>query len=88
MKDMKWHIVDGDNYPLCWDYDGWESERAIEFDSELEAIGFLKIIRHKYPDFKIYDAQIIKSILYYDGGYVSGAEAKRLMVEELNEKVV
>lgn len=88
MKDMKWYIIDGDNYPLCWDNNEWFSERAIEFDTEEEAKDFLAMVFLNYPDFKMNGARIIESILYYDGGYVSGAEAKRLMVEELNEKIV
>ena len=85
MREIKWHIINGDNNPLCWEYDGWESERAIEFESEEEAKDFLKMVLLNYPDFKMNGARIVESILYYDGGYVSGAEAKRLMMEELNE---
>lgn len=43
MRELKWHIVDGDDSPLCWEYDGWESERAIEFDSKEEATEFVKM---------------------------------------------
>ena len=86
MREMKWHIIDGNNNPLCWECDGWESERAIEFDSEEEAKDFLAMIFLNYPDFRLSGVRIIESILYYDGGYVSGAEAKRLMMEELNNE--
>lgn len=88
MKDMKWHIVDGDNYPLCWECDDWESERAIEFDTEEEAKDFLAMVFLNYPDFRLNGVRIVKSILYYDGGYISGTRAMELMMEELNEKVV
>ena len=86
MREMKWHIIDGDNNPLCWEYDGWESERAIEFESEEEAKDFLAMVFLNYLDFRLNGVRIIESILYYDGGYVSGAEAKRLMMEELNNE--
>ncbi len=87
MRELKWHIVDGDNNPLCWEYEGWESERAIEFDSEEEAKDFLKMVLLNYPNFKMNGARIVESILYYDGGYISGARAVELMMEELNERI-
>ena len=86
MTDMKWHIVDGNNNPLCWEYDGWESERAIEFESEEEAKDFLAMVFLNYPNFRLNGVRIVESILYYESGYVSGAEAKRLMEEELNDE--
>lgn len=46
---------------------------------------FMKMMLLNYPDFRMNEAHITKIILFYDGGYVSGAEAKRLMMEELNE---
>ena len=87
MRELKWHIVDGDNNPLCWEYEGWESERAIEFDSEEEAKDFLKMVLLNYPNFKMNGARIVESILYYDGGYISGTRAVELMMEELNERI-
>ena len=88
MRNMKWYIVDGSNNPLCWEYGGWESERVIEFESEEEAKDFLKMVLLNYPDFRMNGAHIVESILYYESGYVSGAEATKLIEEELNEKVV
>lgn len=87
MRDMKWHIVDGNRNPLCWDNNDWYSEQVIEFESEEEAKEFLKMVFLNYPGFRINGVNIVKSILYYDGGYISGAEARRLMVEELNERI-
>lgn len=84
MRELKWHIADEDNNPLCWEYNGWESEHAIEFESEEEAKEFLKMVLLNYSDFRINGVRIVESILYYDGGYISGAEAKRLMMEELD----
>ena len=43
MRELKWHIVDGDDSPLCWEYGGWESERVIEFVSKEEATEFVKM---------------------------------------------
>lgn len=37
-----------------------------------------------YPDFRMNEAHITKTILFYDGGYVSGAKAMKLM-KKLNE---
>lgn len=84
MRDMKWYIIDRDNNPLCWDNNEWYSDQAIEFESEEEAKDFLVMVVLNYPDFRLNGARIVESMLYYDGGYVSGAEAKRLMMEELN----
>lgn len=84
MRELKWHIINDDDCPLCWDNSNWESDRAIEFESKEEAKEFLKMVLLNYPDFKINGAHIVEVILYYDGGYVSGAEAKKMMLEELN----
>ena len=43
MREFKWHIVDGNDNPLCWEYDGWESERAVEFGSKEKATEFMKM---------------------------------------------
>lgn len=66
------------------EHDGWESERAIEFESKEEAKEFMKMVLLNYPDFRMNEAHITKTILFYDGGYVSAAEAKKLMLKELN----
>lgn len=80
MKNIKWYIINEDNNLLCW-----ENERAIEFECEEEAKEFLKMVLLKYPDFKMEELYITKAIVFYDGGYVSGAEATRLMLKELNK---
>ena len=38
-----------------------------------------------YSDFRINEAHITKTILFYDVGYILGAEVEKLMLEELNE---
>ena len=85
MREMKWHIVDVNDNPLCWYNENWGSERAVEFDSKEEAKEFLEMVMLNYSDFKMNGAIIVRSILFYDGGYVSGVEETRLMEEELNE---
>lgn len=64
MRELKWYIVDGDDNPLCWKHDGWESECAIEFESEEEAKKFMKMVILNYPDFRMNDARITKTILF------------------------
>ena len=61
-----------------------ESERAIEFDSKEEAFKFWEYINYYYPEVGREIYRIEETIHYYDGGYVSGAEAKRVRLEELN----
>lgn len=47
-----------------------ESERAIEFDSKEEATEFMKMVLLNYPDFKMNSSHIVRTILFYDGGYI------------------
>lgn len=61
MREMKWHIFNEDNNPLCLE------DRAIEFDTEEEAVDFFltffgEITKENCPN-------IVQGILYYDGGY-------------------
>lgn len=58
---------------------------AIEFDTREEALEFMKIVFLNYPNLETDGANVTEGILYYNSGYVSGAEAKRLMEEELGE---
>lgn len=44
----------------------------------------MKMVLLNYPDFRINEAHITKTILFYDGDYVSGARAMKLM-KKLNE---
>jgi hypothetical protein len=66
IRDMKYNIVQkGTNYPLTWD------NRAIDFDSEDEAVNFADVAGIRLG----VDGDIKHQILYYDGGYISGQEA-------------
>lgn len=85
MREPKWHLYNKDDEPLCWENDEWESEKLIDFDTFEEASKFSEYVNHYYPEVGRQTFQIKKTIHYYDSGYISGAEAKRLMEEELNE---
>ena len=75
IRDMKYNIVQREtNYPLTWD------DKAIDFGSEDEAAHFANECGIRLG----VDAEIKHQILYYDGGYISGAEALTLL---LNERV-
>ena len=86
MREMKWHLFDKNWNPLCWDNENWESERAIEFDTMEEAVEFWGKIQQHYPEIGRELSHVKDTLLYYDGGYVSGAEATKLMEEELNNE--
>ena len=45
----------------------------------------MKMVLLNYPDFRMNEAHIIKTILFYDGGYISGARVMKLMMKKLNE---
>ena len=64
--------------------DEWESEKLIDFDTVEEAFKFWDYVKYYYPEAGRQIYGLKKTIHYYDGGYVSGAEAKKLMLEELN----
>ena len=86
MREMKWHLYNKDEEPLCWENDEWESEKLIDFDTFEEALKFWEYVNYYYPEVgkQIYGMKEI--IHYYDGGYVSGARAMELMMEELNNE--
>lgn len=73
IRPMKWHIYNPENLPLCWD------DAAIDFDSESEAQAFADA----HPEIGEY--VIKEDILYYDGGYISGAEVILRDIEESEE---
>ena len=73
IRGMNYNIVQREtNYPLTWD------DKAIDFDSEAEAVHFADECGIRLG----VDADIKHQILYYDGGYISGAEALTLFLEE------
>ena len=72
IRGMNYNIVQKKtNYPLTWD------DRAIDFGSEDEAAHFANECGIRLG----VEADIKHQILYYDGGYISGAEALTLMLE-------
>ena len=87
MREPKWHLYNKNNEPLCWKNDEWESEKLIDFDTIEEAFKFWDYVNYYYPEAGRQIYGLKKTIHYYDGGYVSGVEAKRLMLEELNEHI-
>jgi hypothetical protein len=73
IRGMNYNIVQKKtNYPLTW------NDRAIDFGSEDEAAHFANECGIRLG----VEADIKHQILYYDGGYISGAEALTLMLEE------
>lgn len=86
VRPMKFHIYNHDLEPLCWEENFWDCDKAIEFDSNAEAVEFLILIAIHYP--LIYEELwgIKEDILYYDGGYIHGALAMELMKKELKEE--
>lgn len=73
IRGMNYNIVQKKtNYPLTW------NDKAIDFGSEDEAAHFANECGIRLG----VEAEIKKQILYYDGGYISGAEALTLMLEE------
>ena len=74
MRDMTYNIINKElNAPLCWD------DKAIDFESEAEATAFALAAGIDLKE----EAEIKYQILYYDGGYISGKEALKLLNEEL-----
>ena len=67
VRDMKWHIYNMNNEPLCWD------DKALEFDTLESANKFFKDVEKVISeDGGILDnAIIVEDILYYDGGYIN-----------------
>ena len=73
IRGMNYNIVQKKtNYPLTW------NDRAIDFGSEDEAAHFANECGIRLG----VEADIKHQILYYDGGYISGAEALTLFLEE------
>ena len=59
IRPMKWHILNKST--------GADKDRAIEFNTQEEALNFLNSIGD--PEM-VKEAEIKQNILYYDGGYV------------------
>jgi hypothetical protein len=73
IRGMNYNIVQREtNYPLTWD------DKANDFGPEAEAAHFANECGIRLG----VDAEIKHQILYYDGGYISGAEALTLFLEE------
>lgn len=70
IRPMKWHIFQkGTDYPLVWD------DKVIEFDTEEEAQRFANDYFNEEELTNIY---IKECIFYYDGGYITALEVKRI----------
>ena len=81
IRELKWHIYNEENNPLCWD------DKMLEFDTEESANRFLySCIDEIYEDFeeycKTYGVSIRQTIAFYDGGYL---DATNLIVEHTDE---
>lgn len=68
-RPMKWHIFDAEDHPLCW------NDEAIEFDTEEQAIRFLKshtdAVDVDYDEYcQAFGVDIRECIFYYDGGHL------------------
>ena len=73
IRGMNYNIVQREtNYPLTWD------DKAIDFGSEAEAAHFANECGIRLG----VDADFKHQIIYYDGGYISGAAALTLFLEE------
>jgi hypothetical protein len=80
-RDMKWHIYDANNQPLCWE------DQALEFDFDSDACEFLNsAISNSEHDIEFYsEAEIRQDTLYYDGGYLNATHLRVAWDEETNE---
>ena len=69
VRDMKWHIYNMNNEPLCWD------DKALDFDTEQDARRFIDSVNNEIndEDFSEDNFVIIEDILYYDGGYLNAS---------------
>ena len=67
VRDMKYHIYNEfyPDQPFC------EDGKALEFDTEEDAIFFMESIM-KNTSFDMTGAYTVADILYYDGGYIDG----------------
>ena len=63
IRPMKWHILNKSTGALAVD----DKDRAIEFNTQEEALNFLNSIGD--PEM-VKEAEIKQNILYYEGGYV------------------
>lgn len=83
-RNMKWHIYDADNQPLCWE------GQALEFDFDSDASEFLNsVISNSENDLEFYsDAEIRQDILYYDGGYLNATNFRVAWDDEADETIL
>ena len=83
-RNMKWHIYDADNQPLCWE------GQALEFDFDSDASEFLNsVISNSENDLEFYsDAEIKQDILYYDGEYLNATYLRVALDKETDEIIL
>ena len=89
MGNNKYHIFDADGvYCYCLRDDIEGTIRAIEFESKLEALGFLSVLKHKSPNWDLSTIRIDNVYFQHDGEYIDGCEVLGLMnVEDSVEEV-
>lgn len=85
MKENKYHIFDSEGV-YCYYNKNEGIIRAIEFDSEFEAIWFLDVLKHKSPNWDLSTIRIDNVYFHHNGGYIDGYEVLDLM--ELEEMEV
>ena len=83
-RNMKWHIYDIDNHPLCWE------GQALEFDFDSDASEFLNsAISNSEHDIEFYsEAEVRQDILYYDGGYLNATNFRVAWDEEADKTIL
>lgn len=85
VKSAKFHIYNLNDEPLCWELDDEDNDRAIEFETQWEAVFFLIRLAIYYPEIYKGVKDVREDILYYDGGYIQGGLVLELMKKELRE---
>lgn len=86
MRDMKVHVYGPDKLPLVWDVDEYNEDGClIDFETVEEAEIFLEAAAPYYPNIIEEVEEIVEDIMYYDGGYVSGALAFELLKKEIEQ---
>ena len=78
-RDMKVHIYNMEQEPLCWE------DKALEFDFAEEAHDFLRDV----DELMILEgAIVIQDILFYDGGYINATDLRIQFDDETGEEIL
>ena len=78
-RDMKWHIYNMEQEPLCWD------NKALEFDFAEDAHDFLRDVDELMI---LEDAIVVQDILFYDGGYINATDLRIQFDDETGEEIL